>query len=78
MEKTKVMLISKNSNQGDFEITLEGENIDIVKEFRHLGTLVADNYDGKKELRRIIAIAKHAIVPLSKIWKDKSISKRQR
>ena len=76
VEKTKVMLISKNSNQEDFEITLEGETIEIVKEFKYLGTLINDNYDDTKEIRRRIAIAKHATVSLNKIWKDKSISKR--
>ena len=76
VEKTKVMLISKNSNQEDFKITLEGETIEIVKEFKYLGTLITDNYDDTKEIRRRIAIAKYATVSLNKIWKDKSISKR--
>ena len=69
-EKTKVLLISKNNNQEDFEIALEGETIEIVKEFKYLGTLMTDNYDDTKEIRRRIAIAKHATVSLNKIWKD--------
>ena len=76
VEKTKAMLISKNSNQEYFEITLEGETIKIVKEFKYLGTLITDNHDDTKEIRRRIAIAKHAVVSLNKIWKDKSIGKR--
>ena len=31
LEKTKVMLITKNRNQEDFEIILEGEKVEIVK-----------------------------------------------
>ena len=31
VEKTKVMLISRNSNREDFEKALEGETIEIVK-----------------------------------------------
>ena len=69
-EKTKVMLISKNNNQEDFEIALEGETIEIVKEFKYLGTLMTDNYDDTKEIRRRIAIAKHATLSLNKIRKD--------
>ena len=34
VEKTKVMLMSNNSQQEDFEITLEGETVKIVKEFK--------------------------------------------
>ena len=51
MEKTKVMLISKNSNQEEFEITLEWETVEIVKELKYLGALITDNYDDTKEIR---------------------------
>ena len=74
VENAKVMLINKN-NEEDFEFTLEGEAVQIVKEVRYLGALTTNNYDGTKEIRRI-AIAKNVTVSLSKIWKDKSISKK--
>ena len=48
---------------------------EIVKEFKYLGALITDNYDDTKEIRKI-AIEKLATVSLSKIWKDKFISKR--
>ena len=67
VENTMVMLISKNSNQDDFEITLEGETVEIVKEFKYLSALITHNYDDTKEIGRRIAIAKHATNSLSKI-----------
>ena len=69
------MLISKNSNQEDFEITLEGETVEIVKEFKYLGALIIDNYNDTKEMRRI-ATTEHTTVIFNKIWKGKSISKK--
>ena len=75
VKKTKVMLTSKNSNREDFEITLEGETVEIVKEIKYLGVLITDNYDDTKEIRRGIAIANHATFSLNKIRKDKSTSK---
>ena len=75
VEKTKVMLISKNSNQEGFEITIDGEMVEIVKEFKYLGALITDNYNDTKEMRKI-AITEHTTVTFNKIWKGKSISKK--
>ena len=76
VETTKVMLIFKNSNQEDIEITFEVETIENVNKFMYLGALITENYDDTKEIGRRIAIARHATVLLNKMWKDKSISKR--
>ena len=76
VDKTKIMLIDKNNNEEVFEITLEEETVEVVKEFKYLGALITNNYDDTKEIRRRIAIAKNATISLSKIWKDKSISKK--
>ena len=75
VDKTKVMLIDKNNNEEDFEITLEEETVEVVKEFKYLGALITNNYDDTKEIRRRIAISNNATISLNKIWKDKSISK---
>ena len=76
VDKTKIMLIDKNNNEEVFEITLEEETVEVVKEFKYLGALITNNYDDTKEIRRRIAIAKNATISLSKVWKDKSISKK--
>eukprot|EP00794_Sanderia_malayensis_P019307 gene19307-21231_t len=70
------MLIDKNNKEEDFEVTLEEESVEVVKEFKYLGALITNNYDDTKEIPRRIAIAKNATVSLNKIWKDKSISKQ--
>ena len=75
VDKTKVMLIDKNENYEDFEITLEEETVEVVKEFKYLGALITNNYDDTKEVRRRIAIEQNPTISLNKIWKDKSISK---
>ena len=49
------------------------ENIKNVKEFVYLGALITDNYDDTREIRRL-CIARNAMVSLTNIWKDKSIS----
>ena len=72
VDKPKVMLLDKNNNEEDFEITLEEETVEVVKEFKYLGALITNNYDDTKEIR--IAIAKNATISLNKIWTDKSIS----
>ena len=43
VDKTKVMLIDKNNNEEDFEITLEEETVKVVKEFKYLGALITNN-----------------------------------
>ena len=75
VDKTKVMLLDKNNNEEDFEITLEEETVEVVKEFKYSGALITNNYDDTKEIRRRIAISKNATISLNKIWKDKSVSK---
>ena len=66
----------KNTDQKEFEIMLEGETVEIVKDVKYLGAPITDNHNGTKEIRRRIAILNHAIVSLNKIWKDMSISTR--
>ena len=67
LDKTKVMLMDKNNNEEDFEITLEEETVEVLKEFKYLGALITNNYDDTKEIRRRIAIAQNATISLNKI-----------
>ena len=47
-----------------------------MSEIVYLGSLITDNYDDTKEIKRRLCIARNAMVSLTKIWKDKSISLR--
>ena len=39
------MLIDKNNNERDFEISVDEETFEVVKEFKYLGALITNNYD---------------------------------
>ena len=67
VDKTQIMLIDKNDNEEDFEITLEEETVEVVKEFEYLGAVITNNYDNTREIRRRRAIAKSATISLNKI-----------
>ena len=75
--KTKVMKIVKNNQNtkdADHIIVNNNEIIENVKEFVYLGTLITNNYDDTKKIRRRLCIARSAMVSLTNIWKDKSIT----
>ena len=75
--KTKVMKIVKNNQNttdADHIIVNNNKIIENVKEFVYLGTLITNNYDDTKEIRRRLCIARSAMVSLTNIWEDKSIS----
>ena len=74
--KTKVMKIGKNNLNGEAEhiIIDNNERIENVDEFVYLGALITNDYDDTKEIRRRLCIARNAMVSLTKIWKDKSIT----
>ena len=68
----KIVRKSQNTKDGD-RIIFNNETIENVKEFVLLGTLITNNYDDTKEIRRRLCIARSAMVSLINIWKDKSI-----
>ena len=78
--KTKVIKICRFGNQiineREFITLNDNENIENVREIVYLGSLITDNYDDTKEIKRRLCIARNAMVSLTKIWKDKSISLR--
>ena len=74
--KTKVMKICrKPSNDEELHfITVNNKRLENVKEFIYLGSLITNNCDDTKEIRRRLCIAKTAMISLPQIWKDKGIS----
>ena len=73
--KTKDMKICRKPNYEEELnfITVNNKRIDNVKEFIYLGTLITNNCDDTKEIRRRLCIAKNAVISLTQIWKDKGI-----
>jgi len=72
VSQTKVMKVTKSpSNES---LTVNNQNVETVEVFNYLGALLTSTLDDSNEVRRCIAIAKTAMIGLSNIWKDRSIS----
>ena len=73
--KTQVMKICRKPNYEEELnfITENNKRIENVKESIYLGTLITNNCDDTKEIRRRLCIAKNAVISLTQIWKDKGI-----
>ena len=69
-KKTKVMVISKKEGKR-VEIKVYGQNIEQVKEFSYLGSLITTDARCNKEIRRRIAIAKEAFYKRKELMQSK-------
>ena len=70
--RTNVMKIIRVPVQSEQDnISVNGPDIENVKNSVYLGAMITENYDNSKEIKRRITIAKHAMISLVKIWKDR-------
>lgn len=78
-KKTKEMVISKRYDQSmTVNIKLKNETIEQVQEFCYLGSLITQENNSKKEIRRRIALAKHAFEKKRTLLTNKNLSIRIR
>ena len=56
------------------EFKLDGEDVEIVRDFVFLGAKIEDSGSCKGELLRRLALGRSAMTGLNKIWKDKDIT----
>ena len=70
-KKTKVMVMGKENS--DANIQVEGEEIECVNQFIYLGSLISNDNDCSKEIKRRIGIAVGALGKLCDIWKSSSV-----
>ena len=56
------------------EFKLEDNHIEIVHIFNFLGSVVSDDADCEKEIRRRLAVGRSTMTKLAKIMEDKDIS----
>ena len=56
------------------DVTVGGVNLECVKEFVYLGSLITADNNCRKEIRRRIGIANGAFGSLHKLWKSKNVS----
>ena len=72
---TKVMKIIRVPVQSEQDnVSVNGQDIENVKNFVYLEPMITENYDDSKEIKRRITIAKNAMISPAKIWKDRAIS----
>jgi hypothetical protein len=69
IKKTKVMKISKNG--GEVEVTIEGIQLEQVKEFCYFGSTVTEDMNCGKEMSRRIAMGKEAFNRRKELMKRK-------
>ncbi|GFS05569.1 endonuclease-reverse transcriptase [Elysia marginata] len=76
-KKTKVMHIpaSKESNNVEPDIKIDRTSLENVDDFKYLGSIKTSDGTCTKDINTRIAMAKHGMVSLNNIWKDKSIPK---
>ena len=73
VDKTKVMKIETDF-PSDENILINRETIKEINHYNYLGATITTSYDDSKEIRKRISIAKNAVIALSHMWKNKSIS----
>ena len=74
VSKTKVMKVAKAPN--DENLIVDYQSVENVEDFNYLGATFPNKVDDTKEVRRRIAMTKTAMISLTNIWKDRSISER--
>lgn len=71
--KTKVMIIDRQNENQPSVTRIAG--YDVVQKFNYLGSVVSNTGGSSDEVKRRLAMARTQTVKLSKIWKDRTISK---
>ncbi|OIR55924.1 MAG: uncharacterized protein A8A55_3328, partial [Amphiamblys sp. WSBS2006] len=71
IKKTKIMTTAGN---GAVKITINSEEIECVKNFCFLGSMIDRTGDCGPEIRRRIALGRSAMLSMHQIWKSKDIS----
>jgi hypothetical protein len=73
LKKTECMIISKYENVSDSGITLKGNQIKQVENFKYLGTWITNDGKCDKEIKARIAMAKETFYKLTNIFHNHNI-----
>ena len=71
IKKTKWMSIGGKEDT----VSLDGEQIEEVQEYKYLGSIKCGNGDCSKDIRVRIGMAKKRVLELTNIWKDHGVHK---
>ena len=55
-------------------ISVNGQNVESMKNFVYFGVMITEHYDASRKSKRSNIISKNAIISLVKIWKHRAIS----
>ena len=72
VKKTKIMKILCGENDNNTSVIVNGEPLQIVKQFNYLGALITDSGDDTPEIKRRIGTAKNATTSFTTIRKERS------
>ena len=73
-KKTKILRTDKTTRATN--ITIDNDLIEEVIDFDHLGSLITNNGDGLKEIRRRMGIAMKKLKTLKNLWKGTGETKK--
>ena len=66
------MVINRN---GERPISVNGKKIEVVEQFKYLGSTIKDDGDSSHEIKTSIAIARNSVIQLTAVWKSADISR---
>ena len=70
-KKTKKMVIDQNSNGGNDNFYVEGQQLEVVSSFDYLGLVINTNVDCSLGIRRRLGMARKVMMDLDNIWNSK-------
>lgn len=71
VKKTKIMTTASN---GQVHIAIDGEEIEVVKDFIFLGSIIEQDGGCTSKIKRRIALGRGAMANTTKIWTNKDLS----
>ena len=71
-DKTKIMIVDRSNA---LQLTDALQRFQVVDQFMYLGSYISNTGSSESDIRRRIGMAKSAMSRLTKIWKDRSITK---
>ena len=75
VEKSKVMKVSKNGDQNELNISLDGKRMEEVNAYRYLGVDVTNDGKMNEEVNHRVGEAKKVVGGLQKLWKKRCVSR---
>ena len=72
-EKSKI-LVNSHNQLTPTNITMNGQTLEEVKDFKYLGSFVSEDGSSTKEIKTRIGIATSAMTRLARVWRSNTIS----